>query len=758
MKKKFNVKKFAIHVGKIAIIMAIIFLVIYLATLLSSSTTFYEESVDRNARVHFNKDMKAVSDLVEKHYDELYKVADQLKFAETPERVDEILSACIGNEAFGELRYYSQNVSYYFSGDVVAEDSCGYDEIQKLAIRNEAGCTPVFYDDYYGLDCVAFFVPVRGSSYVDGLVSVLPAQNIISVEEIVHENASVVAVVGFGGKVLASATDGSIKFPAGGNVYDFLDEFTQNKSMVDSVGNILIGKDVGVTEIQSNGVSYTVVAEPIDPFDDNMYLITFCMSDQLISAELGYIRHVVYILIFTIVAFIVGLVLAFLFWMRSKTDGVNLNHHADTVVDCANTDGFQREAVNLINLNGQNCAVVTIATKNFQSIADTFGEEASNEFLQFMQKVLATFCNKKETYGYLENDRFVMLTEFTTENAFRNRIKIFEGVINKHSLFKENQFKIRLAAGACLCFVGKRRSMADMIDCSITACENAQMDPNVTCCIYSEKIREQVKRNDMIEERMEGALVNGDLRLFLQPKYNAQKDQIDSAEALVRWFDGERGDYIYPAEFISFFESNGFIVKMDHFIYLEVLKYVSEAKERGDRIVPISVNVSSVTAASPDFVNFYVGNKNKYLIDDGFITLEFSETFGTENYKKMAGVIAQLRSGGIRCSIDFGVGYSSFRVLKELAMDDLKLNRLFLASGLDGERDDKILTSIISLARDLGMTVIQEGVETEEMFEKCREMGIGIIQGYYYAKVIPLEEFKIFIKSNTSIRYKSVVK
>jgi len=316
MKKKFNVKKFAIHVGKIAIIMAIIFLVIYLATLLSSSTTFYEESVDRNARVHFNKDMKAVSDLVEKHYDELYKVADQLKFAETPERVDEILSACIGNEAFGELRYYSQNVAYYFSGDVVAEDSGGYDEIQELAIRNEAGCTPVFYDDYYGLDCVAFFVPVRGSNYVDGLVSVLPAQNIISVEEIVHENASVVAVVGFGGKVLASATDGSIKFPAGGNVYDFLDEFTQNKSMVDSVGNILIGKDVGVTEIQSNGVSYTVVAEPIDPFDDNMYLITFCMSDQLISAELGYIRHVVYILIFTIVAFIVGLVLAFLFWMR----------------------------------------------------------------------------------------------------------------------------------------------------------------------------------------------------------------------------------------------------------------------------------------------------------------------------------------------------------------------------------------------------------------------------------------------------------
>jgi EAL domain-containing protein (putative c-di-GMP-specific phosphodiesterase class I) len=258
---------------------------------------------------------------------------------------------------------------------------------------------------------------------------------------------------------------------------------------------------------------------------------------------------------------------------------------------------------------------------------------------------------------------------------------------------------------------------------------------------------------------MEAALSGNEFRLFLQPKYNAEKDEIDSAEALVRWFDYQKGDYRYPAEFISLFESNGFIVEMDHFIYLEVLKYLNEAKARGNKIVPISVNVSGVTATSADFVNFYVGNKNRYSIDDGLITLEFTESYAMEDYQKLSEIIKALHDGGIRCSIDdFGVGYSSFRILKDLDMDELKLDRLFLSKGVDAERDEKIITTIAWLARQCGMSVVMEGVETKEMYDRVVKMGIGIIQGYYYARAIPLEEFKIFVNSNTSIRYKSTVK
>jgi EAL domain-containing protein (putative c-di-GMP-specific phosphodiesterase class I) len=198
---------------------------------------------------------------------------------------------------------------------------------------------------------------------------------------------------------------------------------------------------------------------------------------------------------------------------------------------------------------------------------------------------------------------------------------------------------------------------------------------------------------------------------------------------------------------------------MDHFIYLEVLKYLSEANSRGDKVVPISVNVSRVTAASSDFINFYVGNKNRYMIADDLITLEFTESYATEDYQKLSEIITALHEGGIRCSIDdFGVGYSSFRILKDLQMDELKMDRLFLDKGVDVARDDKIITTIIELAQNCGMTVVMEGVETKAMFDRVVQAGIGVIQGYYYAKAISLEEFKIFINSNTSIRYKSVVK
>ena len=147
------------------------------------------------------------------------------------------------------------------------------------------------------------------------------------------------------------------------------------------------------------------------------------------------------------------------------------------------------------------------------------------------------------------------------------------------------------------------------------------------------------------------------------------------------------------------------------------------------------------------------------MIDDGLITLEFTETFAVEDYTKFAEIVKALHEGGIRCSIDdFGVGYSSFRILKELDMDEIKLDRLFLEKGMDTERDNMIIGTIVKLAKNMNMEVVQEGVENKAMLDRVVGMGITVIQGYHYAKAIPLEEFKIFIKSNTSIRYKAIVK
>ena len=130
-----------------------------------------------------------------------------------------------------------------------------------------------------------------------------------------------------------------------------------------------------------------------------------------------------------------------------------------------------------------------------------------------------------------------------------------------------------------------------------------------------------------------------------------------------------------------------------------------------------------------------------------------------EDYDKIVNIIERLHESGMKCSIDdFGSGYSSFNILKHMPVDELKLDAIFTKRGTNVKNDDKLLSTMIDLAKSMGMTVVQEGVETEEIFNKVVSMGVDVVQGYYYAKAISLEEFRIFVKSNTSIKYKSKVK
>lgn len=756
--KKTDSKRFVKHVGRISIIVALLFLTVYLITIISASSSFYADSAVKNAKIYFDKDMKAASELVQVHYDRLYAIVDRVEYAQSKENVDEIISSYIGSEEFGDLRYYSNGVAYSPSGEIIDREVSAHEMLLELSQSNMAGCTDVYNDERVQIDCIAFFVPVRGSEYIDGLLSIVPADDIISVGEVLQEDTSMVAVVSSKGKMFAHMFAEGFTTNVGANIYDFLEDFTTNdKDMVDEVRALLIEDDIGTVEIQVSGTRYTVVAEPIDAFDDHLHLITMSKSDDLITTEMNFIRHIVNILLIAIIAFLVGLVFAFLFQKKAK-EALNTANLKDATLECANIEGFRRAAMNLIHGSSRQYVIGVFCIRRFHFVEDRFGSEASFELLKFISHVLSSFCNKNEAYGYAGDGKFLLLAEYPSESAFRDKLMVFENIVNKYDLLVENQVKVKIAAGLCP-VAGKRRTVNEMIDCATIVCEDAKNDSTVSYVIYTENIRDKISRNEQIEAQMDNALENSEFRLFLQPKYNVEKDEVDSAEALVRWFDNRKGDYIYPAEFISLFETNGFIVKMDHYIYLEVLKYISEAVEKEDKIVPISVNVSRVTASAPDFINFYVGNKKKYMIDDGLITLEFTETFAVEDYEKFAGIVNALHADGIRCSIDdFGVGYSTFRVLKELDMDEIKLDRVFLEEGVDVERDNQIIRTLVDLAHNLGMDVVQEGVENKAMLDRVSGMGIKVIQGYYYAKAIPLEEFKIFIKSNTSIRYKSIVK
>lgn len=758
MAKTIKLKKFVKHVEVAAIIIVALFLAIYLITVISASQDFYTDAATKNAAISFDKDMQNASGLAEAHYDELYKVVDELRSAKTSLEVEAILATHEQQETFTKFFYFNQQEARTANGVLLGENAGGRLEIWELAGGNQAGCTAIYREALLDKDCVAFFVPVRGSMYIDGLVSVVPLRDVIDLGDVIQENTSAVMVVDQKGDVLSGLKAEGFTTAISTNLFDFIDTFTQSKSDVDSIRNLLTREEQGCVTLTVSGDEYTVIAEPVAIFGNDVYLLTLSNNDDLVTTAFDYQGHITFILIMAIIALVVGVTCAVVFRKRAST-AVEHAVVTDSNIECASAEGFKKNALSLLRRNPLQYAVVVLNIKQFGFIENKCGASASNDMLKYVRDLLIAMLNENETFGYAGNGTFLLLSDFRNETMFRNRLLVFEGVINKYDLMRENQIKVQLAAGVYPASEGKTRSINDMIEYASVVCEEAKNNANTPCVIFTEAMREKINHNELMEARMEAALENNEFRLFLQPKYNVANDQIDSAEALVRWFDHQKGDYRFPAEFISLFEANGFIVKMDHFIYLEVLKYLNEAKARGDKIVPISVNVSRVTAASADFVNFYVGNKNRYMIDDNLITLEFTETYAAEDYQRFAEIVDALHKGGIRCSIDdFGVGYSSFRVLKELPMDELKLDRLFLAKGFDTQRDDKIIATITELAEGFGMTVVLEGVENKEMFDYATKIGIGVIQGYYYAKAISLEEFKIFIKSNTSIRYKSVVK
>ena len=758
MEKKENRPRFTSVFARALMLLVALLLVIYFVSVLTGSSDFFADSAEKNAKLYFEEDIARAEALADAHYSNLYEIVERLKYSGSRADVENIVESYIGSDTFGDLRYYSQGISYAANGSVVAFENSGREYIEALAASNTEGCTPVYYDVTTQLDCIAFFVPIRGSLYVDGILSIIPARNIINVGSVINEKACAVAIIDASGKVLSDTCAESFKVSVGNNFYDFTTAMTHNKTASGLVSDaVALNKKTALT-IDAGSDKYTFAISPLSKFNNNVYLISISESEGLIAPELTYIRHIVNLLVIAIIALAVGFIYAMLYQRKAK-QALSDATLVDTKLECPNATQFNINTKNMIAIYKRKYSVCALSIRNFFYLNEQLGEDDCTQLLKSLVKIIDSITHEQECFGYAGDGKFLLLMINANSHSVSDKIKLIETICNREQILKEKGIKIKFAAGVYNVFSGRRRTVQEMIECASTACGYAEENLKTTYTLFTEEVKAEIEHNERIEATMESALQNREFRVFFQPKYSVKNDAIDSAEALVRWFDPRKGDYMFPAEFIPLFETNGFIVKLDHFVYIEVLEYLSKAVEKGEKVVPIAVNVSRVTATNPDFINFYVGNKKKYGIPDGFITLELTESFAMEDYDKISGIISALHNGGMRCSIDdFGSGYSSFSILKQITVDELKLDSVLVKRGIDVKRDDKLLSSIIEITKSMGMRVVQEGVETKENFDKVVAMGCDVIQGYYYAKAISLEEFKIFISTNTSIKYKSLVK
>ena len=744
--------------SRILIWLFIIILMMYFVSVITGYSPFYDSSAEKNALVAINKDNVNIEALIEERYQDLKEIDEKLTDTSSHNAIVDVLKNYIGSEQFGDLRFFSGGKIYDSNGLEVTSE---YEQIKAFNGLNRRAFSGEYIDTLINKSCVAFYIPIIGSENITGLASIIEARNFINLENALNENSKAIAIITETGFNLCDKVKDGSNLIIGNNYYDFIENLTQTQEISQNITELMSSGKSGVAHIKINGEKHIVAVKPIASADNKLYIVSLSGSEKLMMVEMSYLRQIISLIIIAILSLLVSLVYAWLYHKHSKKKIRNANFTYQNL-ECPNMEQLKLDIANgmaTAPIFIKKFSVIALKIRRFATISKVFEEKDVDELLRHSAKILAGICAYDESYAYLGNGTFGLFLKYTDDRSFSKRISMIKGISAKNPFALSKGITLRYRVGVCHAFGGTRTNASEMIENALTASKIANERTNSPFVVYDIEINKEVAKNEKIESIMEDGLRNGDFKLFLQPKYNIKADRIDSAEALVRWFDRERADYIFPAEFIGLFETNGFIVKLDHYIYLEVLKYFKNAVERGEKVVPVSVNVSRVTISSPDFLDFYIDNKRKYGIGDGFIMLELTESFALDDNNSIKDIVEKLHKNGIKCSLDdFGSGFSSFNVLKSIPFDELKLDKCFIEQTDNPEKDEIVLKMVIEMAKSLGITIVQEGVETKEMLDIVTKYGCDVAQGYYYAKAISLEEFKVFIKTNTSIEYKSRVK
>lgn len=283
-------------------------------------------------------------------------------------------------------------------------------------------------------------------------------------------------------------------------------------------------------------------------------------------------------------------------------------------------------------------------------------------------------------------------------------------------------------------------------------CDRAHMALNtvkgkymVRYAYYDAEMRNRILDEQMIMREMDFALAEGQFCIYLQPIYSLKQNKAVSAEALVRWNHPIKG-MIPPGRFISVFERNGFIVRLDRFVWEAACKFLCEQRKKGCPVVPVSVNVSRVNFYNDDFVAVISGLLEKYQLEAWMLKLEVTESAYTENPYQLQAIIKKLQARGFQILMDdFGNGFSSLNMLRNLPVDILKVDMNFVKDVDTSSRARAIVKSITQLADWIDMGLVVEGVETKPQVDFFRDIGCDMIQGYYFSKPLPQPEFEALL-------------
>lgn len=413
--------------------------------------------------------------------------------------------------------------------------------------------------------------------------------------------------------------------------------------------------------------------------------------------------------------------------------------YIDPLTGRENYNKFKMEAAKIIEMNSsQRYQMIKLDMDRFKVFNELFGFAAGDQLLKTISDCLDTACRSPvETFARIASDEFILLVQFIDYDRAQAEMAAFEEDLNNRLTV---QYDIRFHYGRYLIEPGETDITA-IYEKVNYAHRLAKSTADTKICDYDNRIKNAMLQEKKIENSMEEALAGGKFLVYLQPKYRLKDEGIAGAEALVRWL-GENGKLTYPGTFIPVFEQNGFITRLDFYMFEKVCQIIHDWLAQGKQPVVVSVNFSRLHLNNDKFVSSLCSIADRYAIPRHFLEIELTESILYDNEGTLLKVLEKLHDEGFTLSMDdFGSGYSSLGLLKSLPVDVIKLDRSFFMSAKNNNRVLAVLSHMIDMAKDLGIHTVAEGVELSEHVELLKSLGCDMVQGYYYAKPMPFEEF-----------------
>ncbi len=465
-------------------------------------------------------------------------------------------------------------------------------------------------------------------------------------------------------------------------------------------------------------------------------------------------KFIITIVAIVVIVLMLLIILLFIKNQLRKQKNKELQYKADfdILTGLWNKNKFYSDTRELFVNNPTTQFVIMISDiARFKVINDQFGVETGDRLLRYIGDDIRLNKTNISTFGYLESDHFVFCFP-KNESTFNAWYEHFLHYLKDFNL----DFEIVPYFGLYE-VIDPNIEISLMVDRARLALNKIKGNYFKHFAYYDDELRSMLLTEQEIINEMNHALEEKHFEVYLQPQYNHVTGELVSSEALVRWIHPKKG-IISPAKFIPVFEKNGFITKLDEYVWERSCQILAGWRERDIKLIPISVNISRRDIYNPQLPDILLTLVTKYQIPTGYLKLEITESAYVDNADQLIDTVKRLQKMRFIVEMDdFGSGYSSLNTLKDVPVDVLKLDLKFLAkntkidddSHRTDERGGNILNSVVRMAKWLNLPVIAEGVETLSQADYLKSIGCHLVQGFLYSPPVPVKDFEKLMEKST---------